>query len=266
MGDTPIGDVTHAERQVLDALRRRAYGPDADIFDDPAALSRLRELEDRIRLERLPVEPGRALFVGSAAAPPDSPAAEPDGIRPAVVIESAPAPTHTSRWHPRLLAGTAAAAVMIGAVTVNGIHSEPADEAGIVKTVAVADQQRDYQRYIDGLRDDVLSLPGSAAFADRIIRDQLRPYGTLYGRIVGSGPTTDHEFCMIISDLPTSSITCISIENAYANPVSVTLPSWYADSRSDDFLTGHGRLVSYTLMPGGSVVAVPTDSSDSART
>jgi hypothetical protein len=34
-----------ADRAELAALRRRAFGPDADILDDPAALERLRELE-----------------------------------------------------------------------------------------------------------------------------------------------------------------------------------------------------------------------------
>lgn len=36
-----------ATREEFATLRRRAYGPDADIDDDPAALARLRELEQR---------------------------------------------------------------------------------------------------------------------------------------------------------------------------------------------------------------------------
>ncbi|TGY37974.1 spermidine/putrescine ABC transporter permease [Microbacterium laevaniformans] len=36
-----------ATREEFATLRRRAYGPDADIADDPAALARLRELEQR---------------------------------------------------------------------------------------------------------------------------------------------------------------------------------------------------------------------------
>ena len=98
----------------------------------------------------------------------------------------------------------------------------------------------------------------------RLIRDQLRPYGTLYGRTVGAGPTVDHEFCMIVADLPEPSITCIPIENAYANPVSVILPAWYSDSESDVF-TGLGELVSFTLMPGGSIVAEPARRREALR-
>ena len=40
---------------------------------------------------------------------------------------------------------------------------------------------------------------------------------------------------------------------------SVLLPSWYSDTESDVF-TGLGELISYTIMPGGGVVAVPADS------
>ena len=35
-----------ASRAELDALRRRAFGPNPDIHDDPAALARLIELEE----------------------------------------------------------------------------------------------------------------------------------------------------------------------------------------------------------------------------
>jgi hypothetical protein len=116
---------------------------------------------------------------------------------------------------------------------------------------------------MDGLRDEVLTLTGAGEVAERMIRDQLRPYGILYGRTVGAGPTVDDRFCMIVADLPAASVTCISIENAYSSPVSVVLPSWYSDSESDMF-TGLGEPISYTLMPGGSVVAVPADSAAAA--
>ena len=38
---------TDSSRDELAALRKRAYGPDADILDDPAALARLSELEEQ---------------------------------------------------------------------------------------------------------------------------------------------------------------------------------------------------------------------------
>lgn len=258
MAEEPRERVTHAEITELDALRRRAYGPDADILRDGEALARLRELEDRVRQERFPAAP-------DAVASAETPAAASPSLvaSDAAVISIAPA--RAPRWHGALVAATAAVAVLLG-----GAAWTAAREADIADTATFAsasDEEFDaryrenYRVYVDGLREDVLSLPGSAEVADRMIRDQLRPYGILYGRTVGVGPTVDHRFCMIIADLPQSSITCIPIENAYANPVSVVLPSWYSDAESDVF-TGLGELVAYTLMPGGTVIAEPADSAD----
>ena len=44
-------------REELRLLRARAYGPEADIADDPVAVSRLRDLEDLEREDRLPTAP-----------------------------------------------------------------------------------------------------------------------------------------------------------------------------------------------------------------
>jgi hypothetical protein len=257
VADEPRERVTHAEITELDALRRRAYGPDADILRDGEALARLRELEDRVRQDRFPPAPDA-----------DVPAATPGAASPSLVGSDATvvsvSTSRTPRWHGALVAVTTAVAVLLG-----GAAWTAAREADVAETATFASASKeeeldaryreDYREYVDGLRDDVLSLPGSEEVADRMIRDQLRPHGILYGRTVGVGPTLDHRFCMIIADLPQSSITCIPIENAYANPVSVVLPSWYSDADSDVF-TGLGELVAYTLMPGGIVIAEPADS------
>ncbi len=258
MAEEPRERVTHAEITELDALRRRAYGPDADILRDGEALARLRELEDRVRQDRFPAAPDAGV-----------PAATPAAASPSLVGSDAAvisiSTTRTPRWHGALVAATAGVAVLLG-----GAAWTAAREADVAETATFASASNEefdaryrenYRVYVDGLRDDVLTLPGSAEVADRMIRDQLRPYGILYGRTVGVGPTVDHRFCMIIADLPQSSITCIPIENAYANPVSVVLPSWYSDAESDVF-TGLGELVAYTLMPGGTVIAEPADSAE----
>lgn len=62
-----------ADDDELLALRRRAYGRDADIHADDAALARLRELEDRAR--PAPAPPADApVDVSTRAAPGDEPA------------------------------------------------------------------------------------------------------------------------------------------------------------------------------------------------
>jgi len=262
----PSHELIHGEQRELDALRRRAYGPDADIYDDPVAVARLTALEDLVRLERAPREHEATTTVPDPATRPVM-SAQPGPATLSGTLGVASGSPRSPRWHTGPVTGTAAVAVLLGAAAWTAGQAAPADgpPSAHAKTAAIANERRaagyevGYGLYLDGLRDEVLDLPGNQDVAGIMIRDQLRPYGILYGRTVGAGPTTDHRFCMIIADLPVSSVTCIPIENAYANPVSVLLPSWYSDTESDVF-TGLGELISYTIMPGGGVVAVPADS------
>jgi hypothetical protein len=53
--DDPVGWVEFADSDELERLRRRAYGPDADIVGDVAAQARLSELEAAQRRQLTPV-------------------------------------------------------------------------------------------------------------------------------------------------------------------------------------------------------------------
>lgn len=258
MGEDASGALTPHERAELHELRTRAYGPDADILGDPAALGRLDELEERVRTgraERLPPDAEDE----AAAEPP--PVAEADPVPVPDAAASAPAP----RRHTAAIAAAVVGALVMGgagwAVTQLGTESPPSGQA---RAAAVAEAQREvgydaqYAAYFAGLREDVLSLPGAEEIADDLIWEQLTPYGVLYGRTVGAGPTTDQRFCMVIADLPAAEVVCIPIEKASAVEASVQLPAWYSDADSDLF-TGLGELIEYTLLPGGVVVAVPAD-------
>ena len=265
MAEEPSGTAADEQRE-LAALRRRAYGPDADIFGDPDALARLARLEDRLRLIRTPATaPDLIDAAPTVTLPEETP------VAPAtVVVESGGSPARAPRWHARLVTATAVVALVLGgAAWTAATTPDAALPSGDAKAAATATERRavgyekSYGLYLDGLRADVLALPGGGDVAERLIRDQLRPYGILYGRTVGAGPTLDNRFCMIIADLPAASVTCIPVENAYANPVTVVLPAWYSDADSDVF-TGLGEPISYTLMPGGSVVAIPADSAGAA--
>ncbi|HEX5730314.1 hypothetical protein [Microbacterium sp.] len=255
MGHERPGDVTHGGFDELGALRRRAYGPGADIFADAEAVARLQELEERARMERYPHE------VRSDPAPAPAPRPEPGtGMSGGLSVPVPRARPRTSRWHTGLVAATAVVALALGAAAGNGETTTGEVRSAYAKTPGVALERRalsyeaGYEQYLDGLREELLSGPGMGDIANRLIREQFRPYGTLYGRTVGAGPTVDHQFCMVVTDVPEPSITCISIENAYANPQSVLLSEWIVDSSSDAFL-GLGEPVSYTLLPGGGVVA-----------
>lgn len=237
MADGPSDDGTRAEWRELDGLRRRAYGPEPDILDDAVALARLCDLEDRNQRQRF----------GLKVDAPDLPAAP-----------SAGPPARAPRWTLNVIGSTLVTAVLAGTILWSVSPKTPIDEAEVGRAEAATDAdaggQVVDQRYLDDLRDEVAALPGTEAVANRMLRGQLRPYGILFGRIVAAGRTVDDEFCMIIADLPESSITCIPVDKEKADPVSVTLPAWLSDSESDLF-TGLGAPVSYTLSPGGEIVA-----------
>ncbi|MEV8370735.1 hypothetical protein [Microbacterium sp. NPDC064584] len=67
----------------LQALRRRAYAPDADIHADPDALARLEQLEEQVRRAR------EAALAAAPAAPPapDTAARAPDAADPAAAAD-----------------------------------------------------------------------------------------------------------------------------------------------------------------------------------
>ena len=113
----------------LAALRRRAYGPDADIDGDPVALARLDELETRVRLDLAPAVP-------DAEPEPDT---LPAMSAPAAVIvgePDRPAPRFGRRTVP--VAGIVAAAVIVVALAVGRPTSAPVGEAAPETTAQAA--------------------------------------------------------------------------------------------------------------------------------
>ena len=132
-----------AARDELSALRRRAYGPAADITEDPAALARLAELEDLAR----PAPPASAASAAPAAsagsaAPADS--AAPAGavateletvampvaasVAAAPVAAALPAPRPRRRWTFAFAAAAAVAAIAAAAIVTPRPPSSSAPE------------------------------------------------------------------------------------------------------------------------------------------
>ena len=108
-----------ASRAELDALRRRAFGPDADISEDHAAVERLIELEE-LAQPRAAVDPPALITEDYAMSPPAEPAAT--GVVAVAAASSSSGPG-TGRAQRRLvLAGAAAAAV----VAVTAVLAQPA--------------------------------------------------------------------------------------------------------------------------------------------
>jgi hypothetical protein len=112
----------------LAALRRRAYGPDADIDGDPAALARLDELETRARRALAPVSP-------PVVEKPPQPvvAAAPAA---ATVVGQQVARPHGFRWRAAVVAGVVAVAVLVVAQAVVGPTVQPGAESSVEPTAA----------------------------------------------------------------------------------------------------------------------------------
>lgn len=113
-------------RAELSALRRRAYGPDADLDADPTALARLIELEDLARTAAPnpsaadPVAPRPVVPSPGApdAPPPQSTAPNLTAVLPSEPPAVVPAPPRRRRMRrgPLIAAVTAAAAIVIAIV------------------------------------------------------------------------------------------------------------------------------------------------------
>lgn len=85
-----MSSIADDPRAELRALRERAYGPGADIHDDPVALQRLRELEDGARDSGTAVAPdpgSRRVRGGESAAP----AGLIPALTPSPAVDAAPA-------------------------------------------------------------------------------------------------------------------------------------------------------------------------------
>lgn len=112
-----------ADRAELDALRRRAFSPAADIRDDPAALARLIELEDLARAGKTgdqspAVEPSTAAAAGELSA------------TPGVVVTTADEPVRREVTAPRraLIAGIAVAVAVAVAIGFGTVLARPPAE------------------------------------------------------------------------------------------------------------------------------------------
>lgn len=267
------------ERAELRALQRRAYGPDADIHTDPAALARLRVLEAAAaRPAPPPGGDGRAAGMtggggttggaGTTGTPVDDPVEAEPGADAATAASALPrrATGRSTLW---LVAGGAALVVAGTALAASTIGPPPAegdDLAAVRQDAADAAAERlardddaphrnPYELYFDGKRDEVLTLPGAEGVASRVVYDQFRPYGTLYGRLVGAGPTADDRFCMIVESSPSAVTVCLdpAIWGFAPLPKTLVFPAPQFDAASP----GEVAYVGYTLEPDGRVVARP---------
>lgn len=117
-------DAVDDDATELAALRRRAYGPNADIAADPAALERLIELEDAVRGQ--PADQSDATI--ETAEPFSAPGAA------AAPVEAATA-NRPPRWHTMLVAAVGAIAVVLSAMA--GFPAGPEPTAVAVAPIGI---------------------------------------------------------------------------------------------------------------------------------
>jgi hypothetical protein len=203
--------LTDDEVAELTALRARAFGPDADLSDDPRGLARLNELEDRARA---PAPDGPAPSeaseqdgsppapVPSAAAPVDDPASSDHASAPSsTAVDEAPPPVVPPVWNRRtwsrravlligipVVAVACAAAAGVGAVAASRAVGTPTPST----TLAAS--------YVASLRS-VSEMHTWDAGSPRLLGDLDRT-------LVWEGTTED------------GSVTCVVVDNVPGGPIS----------------------------------------------
>lgn len=154
----------------LERLRARAYGPNADIAGDPAAVARLRELEDRERMRTAPLE-AEAETEADPGDDADAPQPDPEPE------EAEPAPRRPLlRSRRRVWVAAVAVAGVVAltsAATAAGVSVTAVDRtAGIAQT--------------DTLTADPDAQLGSAGYLG-FDPEQTRGFADYYGLTVFSG-------------------------------------------------------------------------------
>lgn len=235
-----------ATRAELDALRRRAYAPSADIAADPAALQRLAELEV-LALPPMPVEP-------SPPDPADQPprvheaAAEPDGaaevaVLPASVGERRRRPV----WHLALVAAVALVAGVLGAVASSSRPDvEPVAAPGQVPpTVREAfafvrdpDAEVLMRVRINGSSGDYIEPPSAEdvpAFPANGPMNWVEPVGDYFGWKLWIGGATgalSDENCLVLEAEVTLRGKCLSTQLRSQGGLLLSVP--YAEVAAEE--------------------------------
>lgn len=258
----------------LAVLRRRAYGPDADIDDDPAALTRLGELELRAQSMRArasslpePPPPGPPPQLGVETGSDASPAVAIDGDAPEHAAVAAPA-DDPQRPAPRFRRSAALAAVA-GAVAVIAMLQAvagPTDEPG---GRDVPQPRMQPMRVLDALETTLVDIPLDRSLA-RYVRQPPAPgfpvdgelgwaesLGPYYGWTLWlARSSTAGQRCLLLDRGDRTLARCSSDEVFLAGLLDVSVPyddvaPEYRPARMD---SGHSLVFRWTPERGMSIV------------
>jgi hypothetical protein len=242
---TPDGALSTAERAELDRLRRRAYGADADIDTDPAALARLVDLEERVR--RTFEAPSAADDERGDAAPPAPPT--PASMLPASTAVVAPpvseeptatvlpAPSEAPPSAPRRGKVALIGALALGVVTVGAIAANTEEAAGPAASPPAVAVPAAFGALPDGIRGSVLleiplgrSLARSGVAADpptSPVAEGLRwssQLGTYYGWDLWLARSHLGSACLVVARGTESEGACVIPESFADGDLVVSVP------------------------------------------
>ena len=234
--------VDDAQERELAVLRRRAYGPDADIDTDPVARARLIELEERLR--------GRD--AGEPAAPPDA-----DG--PAPPARRRPA------WHTALVVTCAAAAIVLGVIAGTAPHAgegvvlvDARTGVRITDSVIAGFVTSPHTRLLlsiplDGSFGDYVDLPARAAphLPDSSPARWLDRLGSYYVEQLWIGRTEAGRACLVVELGDTTRGRCIDPADFDDGGLLVAVPHAELSERPDGMRPGES--LGFWWRPGGRV-------------
>jgi hypothetical protein len=213
----------------LAALRRRAYGPDADIDGDPQAVLRLQHLEKRARFGF------EAAEVPSAD---DVPAVAAEAPRPSMPIDAGPRARRLG-WRAAAVAGVAVVAVLVvaqftGTQTVDPIaEASPSassavsspDRAATASETALVDipLDRSLARYVEQPAAPQFPVEGGLRWAESL--------GAYYGWTVWLARSASGQRCILLDRSDRTFTRCAAEEGFLVGLLEEAVP--FADVAPD---------------------------------
>lgn len=240
-------------RRELDELRRRAYGRDADIRDDPDALARLAELERRAH------DPH-----AGADDEPDAGAHPTSGAGTGV--------PRRPRWHTAMTAGAAAVAIVLaGAAGVQSASRHPdADSPALLPTPGASAPPEVVEAFsfAYGPRSSMLAsfsiadgegtVPTPTPGNDVLLK-WFQPIGTYFGAQISLADSAlDDTVCLLVGSGGTH-LRCVSHDLFEQGALLVTVPhDELPESQRPPGMT-EDQSIGFWWTPGGRIAIVLGD-------
>lgn len=272
-----------ATRRELDELRRRAYGPHADIADDPAAVARLIALEDLARpappetesiqpresaeatADSLPLPVAgsdRGTATGDADAAPEARATgdtDAEGHTPEADLPRDAAPPPRMRRRVALVAGVVAVLLVVGGAVQVGLQLSARTPAAAPAPRAIPGGTA--YHFISDPGSRILSRYSIDGFVPTDGQDERSiAVGEQFGWKLSILNTADGSSCIVLTRRSTYR-NCVSDSVLSTGGMMVALPYAAVPKTDRPFGMRKSQSIGYWLLPDGRIMLVlgPTD-------